>query len=42
MVVAILNTRAVPKVFYSDSGYYSARLVEELYAFGVEPPRRQA
>ena len=41
MVVAILNTGAVPKALYSDAGYYSARMVE-ICALGVEPPRHQA
>ena len=42
MVVATLNTGAVPKVPYSDFGYYSTRVVEEFCALGVEPPRHQA
>ena len=42
MVVTILNTGAVPKVLYSDSGYYSTRVVEEFCALGVAPPRHQA
>ena len=42
MVVAILNTRAVPKALSSDAGYYPARMVEELCALGVDPPRHQA
>ena len=42
VVVATLNTGAVPKELSSDAGYYSARAVEELCALGVDPPRHQA
>ena len=42
MMVATLNTRAVPKELASDTGCYSARAAEELCALGVDPPRHQA
>ena len=36
VVVATLNTGAVPKELSSDAGYYSARAVEELRALEVD------
>ena len=33
----ILNVGAVPKEVSADTGYYSAKAVEELYALGVDP-----
>ena len=42
IVVAILNTGSVPKVLYSDFGYYSTRVVGGFCASGIEPPRHQA
>ena len=37
MVVAILDTGAVPKALSPNAGRYSAWLVEELCTLGVDP-----
>ena len=37
VVVATLNTGAVPKELSADAGYYSAKAVDELCALGVDP-----
>ena len=37
MEETIANTGAVPKEVSADAGYYSARVVDELYALGVDP-----
>ncbi len=42
IVVATLNTITVPKELASDAGCYSAMVVVELHALGVDPPRNQA
>ena len=37
MEETISSTGVVPKEVSADAGYYSARMVEELYALGVDP-----
>ena len=37
MEETIANTGAVPKEVSADAGYYSARVVDELYALGTDP-----
>ena len=37
MEETIGNTGAVPREVSADAGYYSARVVDELYALGVDP-----
>ena len=37
IVEAIANTGAIPKEVSADAGYYSAKVIDDLHALGVDP-----